>query len=57
MYLGAMDDLCNLFLDENFDLFSLDTMVAIELNLTAELKHMEDTGKKQLIEFIETLLL
>ena len=57
MYLGAMDDLCNLFLDENFDLYSLDTMVAIELNVTTGFKHMKDTGKKQLIEFIETLLL
>ena len=57
MYLGAMDDLCNLFLDENFDLYSLGTMVAIELNVTTGFKHMKDTGKKQLIEFIETLLL
>ena len=51
-----MDDLCNSFLDESFDLYPLETKVAIEQNITAELMQVEDTGKKQLLQFVETRL-
>ena len=30
IFLGAMNDLCNPFLDETFDLYSLDTKVVVE---------------------------
>lgn len=46
MYLGAMDDLCNPFLDESFNLYSLDTNVVTEQNVTAELMQMKDPRKK-----------
>ena len=46
MYLGAMDDLCNPFLDESFNLYSLDTNVVTKQNVTAELMQMKDPRKK-----------
>ena len=51
-----MDDVCNPFLDESFDLYSLDTKVVVEKNVTAELMQVEDDGKKQLLKFFETIL-
>ena len=55
IFLGAKDDLCNPFSDENFDLYYPDTKVVIEENITAELMQVEDE-KKQLLEFVETRL-
>ena len=49
-----MDDLCNPFLDECFNLYFLDTKVVVKRNVTAELMQVEDTGKKQLLKFVET---
>ena len=52
-----MDHLCNPFLDESFHLYSLNTKVATEPNVTAELMQVKHTGKKQLTEFVEARLL
>ena len=38
IFLGGMDDLCNPFLDESFDLYSLDTEVVVEQNVTQKKK-------------------
>ena len=54
IFIGAMDDLCNPFLDECFNLYFLDTKVVVKRNVTAELMQVEDTGKKQLLKFVET---
>ena len=56
IFLGAMDDLRNPFLDESFDLYSLDTKVVVEQNVTGELMQVEHTGKKQLLKWVETRL-
>ena len=49
IFLGAMDGFCNPFLDESFNLYYLDTKVAVEQNVTGELMQVEHTGKKQLL--------
>ena len=56
IFLGAMDDLRNPFLDESFDLYSLDTKVVVEQNVTGGLMQVEHTGKKQLLKWVETRL-
>ena len=56
MFLGVMDDLCNPFLDESFNLYSLNTKVVVHRNSTVELMQVEDTGKMQLLKFDETRL-
>ena len=56
IFLGAMDDLCNPFLDESFHLYSLDTKVVLEQNVTRELMQVEHTGKKKLLKWVETRL-
>ena len=51
-----MDDFCNPFLDESFNLYYLDTRVAVKQNVTGELMQVEYTGKKQLLKCVETRL-
>ena len=47
-----MDDFCNPFLDESFNLYCLDTKVVVEQNVTGELMQVEHIGKKQLLKCV-----